>query len=71
VKIEDGVAMIESGAGRQGVISIKLEPVAGDASIQLLMKPVSSTWTGVRFMSSRDPGVRQQWKLATIIYANG
>jgi hypothetical protein len=41
VKIEGGVAMIESGAGRQGAIWQKLEPVAGDASIQLLMKPVS------------------------------
>jgi hypothetical protein len=34
------------------------------------MKPVSSTWMGVRFMTDGEEGAKN-WKIATIIYANG
>ncbi|MBL9129899.1 MAG: hypothetical protein JNG86_01775 [Verrucomicrobiaceae bacterium] len=70
VELKDGTALIETGTGRQGFIYRKLQSGTNDAGVQLLMKPTSSTWMGVRFMTTTEPGVRQ-WKIATIIYANG
>lgn len=70
VVIENGRAIIASGAGRQGAIFQKLPPDTVDAGIQLLMKPTACKWMGVRFMSDDQPGKRD-WSIATIIYENG
>jgi hypothetical protein len=70
VTLQDGTALIETGVGRQGYIYRQFEAGTADASIQLLMKPVSSTWMGVRFMTDGEEGAKN-WKIATIIYANG
>lgn len=70
VTLQDGAALIETGVGRQGYIYRKFDAGVSDASIQLLMKPVSSAWMGVRFMTPGDDSGKS-WKLATIIYATG
>jgi hypothetical protein len=70
VTLQDGAALIETGVGRQGFIFRQFEAGTSDAGIQLLMKPVSSTWMGVRFMTEGEEGAKN-WKIATIIYASG
>lgn len=70
VSLQDGAALIETGVGRQGYIFRKFEAGTTDAGIQLLMKPVSSTWMGVRFMTEGEDGAKN-WKIATIVYASG
>ncbi|MFO1438035.1 MAG: hypothetical protein U1F81_06890 [Verrucomicrobiaceae bacterium] len=70
VTLQNGAALIETGVGRQGYIYRQFEAGTADASIQLLMKPVSSTWMGVRFMTEGEDGAKN-WKIATIIYASG
>ncbi|MBK8036498.1 MAG: hypothetical protein IPK22_05090 [Verrucomicrobiaceae bacterium] len=70
VTLQDGAALIETGVGRQGYIFRKFEAGTTDAGIQLLMKPVSSTWMGVRFMTEGEDGAKN-WKVATIVYASG
>lgn len=73
VKIEDGRAVIESGAGRQGAIWQKLDPQPADASVQALMKPLSCNWIGVRFMTpvKESDDRARQWQIAAVIYNNG
>lgn len=72
VTIENGRAIISSGAGTQGVILQRLEPGVTDASIQLLMKPTACRWMGVRFTSTDEAGERKhRWSIATIIYESG
>lgn len=70
VTLQDGAALIETGVGRQGFIFRKFEAGTTDAGIQLLMKPVSSSWMGVRFMTEGEDGAKN-WKVANIIYASG
>jgi len=70
VTLQNGAALIETGVGKQGYIYRQFEAGTTDASIQLLMKPVSSTWMGVRFMTDGEEGAKN-WKIATLIYANG
>lgn len=72
VTIENGRAVISSGAGRQGVLLQRLEPDVTDASIQLLMKPTACKWMGVRFTSTDEVGNRKRhWSIATAIYETG
>ncbi|MBK8094821.1 MAG: hypothetical protein IPK32_23355 [Verrucomicrobiaceae bacterium] len=68
----DGTVQIETGVGRQGYIYRKLDPGTQDASVQLLIKPQTSTWMGVRFTVAGEDGVGDRhWKIATIAYASG
>jgi hypothetical protein len=68
--VDNGVAVIDSGAGRQGVMRRSLTVPLKDASVQLLMKPSSVNWMGVRFLSASDDAIRG-WKIGTFIFANG
>ena len=70
VTINNGAAVIESGSGRQGWMSQKLEPAVSDVSVQLLMKPFATDSMSVHFMDASAPDNRQ-WKLMTVIYADG
>lgn len=68
--IEDGVMVVDSGAGRQGALRRMFATPLKDASVQLLMKPSAVTWMGVRFLSA-DEAAGRQWKVGTFIYAAG
>jgi hypothetical protein len=70
VELQNGAALVETGVGRQGYIYRPFTPALTDASVQMLMKPVSSTWMGLRFMTPGEDRARS-WKIAVLIYASG